>query len=153
MSDPTPDEVRFAGMLAKFTPEVAAWGAECVARLRARMPTATVMVYDNYNALAIGFGTGDKVGDIVFSIAVYPRWVSLFFGRGATLDDPHGMLKGEGSKVRHIVLTDIALLDDPRVRDLMDRAMAHTPSLTDPATPGRLVIKSVSANQRPRRPA
>jgi hypothetical protein len=36
------------------------------------------LVYDNYNALAIGFGQTERVSDVIFSIAVYPRWVGLF---------------------------------------------------------------------------
>jgi len=146
-------DARLEGFIAKFSDKVAGEARDAVDRMRNRLPGAIIAVYDNYNALAIGFGTGEKVGDMVFSLAIYPRWVSLFFGQGATLDDPHGMLKGAGSRVRHVVLSDIALLDDPRVRDLMDRAMAHAPTLTDAATPGRIVIKSVAANQRPRRPA
>ncbi|MFZ4607451.1 MAG: hypothetical protein ACOYM5_14460 [Caulobacter sp.] len=146
-------EAELEGFIAKFSDPVAAQTRDAVARMRRRLPGATIPVYDNYNALAIGFGTGDRVGDIVFSLAVYPRWVSLFFGRGATLEDPHGLLKGTGSQVRHIVLTPVDLLDDPRVRDLMDRAMASAPSMTDASTPGRVIIKSISAKQRPRRPA
>lgn len=146
-------EARLEGFIAKFSDTVASQARDALARMRRRLPGAVIAVYDNYNALAIGFGTGEKVGDMVFSLAVYPRWVSLFFGQGATLDDPYGLLKGSGSRVRHIVLTPVDLLDDPRVGDLMDRAMVHAPSLTDAASPGRMVIKSISANQRPRRPA
>ena len=43
--------------------------------------------------------------EAVFSIAVSPRWVSLFFLQSGTkLSDPKGLLKGSGTKVRHIVL-------------------------------------------------
>lgn len=146
-------EDQLESFIGKFSDSVAAQAREALARMRRRLPGAVIAVYDNYNALAIGFGTGERVGDMVFSLAVYPRWVSLFFGQGARLDDPHGLLRGAGSRVRHIVLTPVDQLDDPRVVELMARAMAHAPQLADPATPGRMIIKSISPNQRPRRPA
>lgn len=145
-------EARLEGFIARFNDKVAGEARAAVARMRRLLPGATLLVYDNYNALAITFGAGEALAGVVFSIAVYPRWASLFFARGVDLDDPHGLLKGEGSRVRHIVLADVALLDDPRVRELMEQAMAHAPELADDARPGRLIIKSVSAKQRPRRP-
>ena len=39
----------------KYTPEVAALTRALLARMKARMPGAAILVYDNYNALAIGF--------------------------------------------------------------------------------------------------
>jgi len=153
MSDPTPDEVRFAGMLAKFTPEVAAWGAECVARLRARLPTATVMVYDNYNALAIGFMPNQRPSDAIVSIAVFPRWCTLCFLKdGPRLPDPQGLLKGGGVRVRHVRLPEPASLDDPAIVALLEAALAMAVPPMPDGPPGRLLIKSVSAKQRPRRP-
>lgn len=146
-------EDQLEGFIGKFSDSVAAQARDALGRMRRRLPGAVIAVYDNYNALAIGFGTGEKVGDMVFSLAVYPRWVSLFFGQGATLADPHGLLKGAGSRVRHIVLTPVDRLDDPRVVELMARATAHAPQLTGPATPGRMIIRSISSNQRPRRPS
>ena len=145
-------EARLEGFIARFSDKVAGEARAAVARMRQILPGATVLVYDNYNALAIAFGASEKASDIVFSVAVYPRWASLFFARGAGLDDAQGLLKGEGSTVRHIVIDDLALFDDPRVRDLMDLAMVDVPFLKDPTPPGRVVIKSVSAKQRPRRP-
>jgi hypothetical protein len=62
--------------------------------MRRRLPGATELIYDNYNALAIGFGPGERSSDAVFSIAVWPRWVSLFFLRGTRLHDPGKLLKG-----------------------------------------------------------
>ena len=43
-------------------------------------------------------------------------------------------------------------LDDPYVQDLIAQALATTKWPLDPAEPQRLIIKSVSAKQRPRRP-
>ncbi len=110
------------------------------------------MVYDNYNALAIGFGPSDKASEAIFSIAVFPRWVSLFFLQGARLPDPDKVLKGSGTTVRHIILTEPHVLEQPAVKKLMAQALASAKKPLDPKQRRRLIIKSISAKQRPRRP-
>ena len=110
------------------------------------------MVYDNYNALVIGFGPTERVSDAVFSIALYPRWINLFFLNGAGLPDPQGLLQGNGKIVRSITITDAAVLDLPAVRALMKEAMKRSDTPFDGKVPRRIIIKSISAKQRPRRP-
>src|SRR5262245_63870566 len=107
-------QAQLNGFSAKLSPDVAKLGSAALSRLRKFLPAAQVLVYDNYNALAVGFGPTNRSTDIVFSIAFYPRWVSLFFAKGVGLPDPHKRLKGSGNVVRHVVLTEISILDDPR---------------------------------------
>ena len=137
----------------KYTPRVASLARAAFAWMRKRFPGATVLVYDNYNALAIGFGSSEKASEAVFSIALYPRWVSLFFLRGAALPDPRRRLIGSGKQVRHIVLDRIEVLEEPAVLALMEAAATRSelPSIT--AAAGKILIKSISPKQRPRRPA
>jgi len=136
----------------KFTPEVAALTRALLARAKARIPGATILVYDNYNALAIGFARGARAGEAILSLAVMPRWVTLCFLWGKALPDPHGLLKGEGSRVRHVRLHAPEDFDDPRIEALIAAALDATDWPIDPAQPQRLIIKSISAKQRPRRP-
>jgi ABC-type uncharacterized transport system permease subunit len=75
------------GFIAKFSPAVAKTAKAVIAALRKRMPGANLLVYDNYNALAVGFADGERVRDVYFSLAVYPNWVSLFFFRTLPLKD------------------------------------------------------------------
>jgi hypothetical protein len=146
-------EVQLAGFIDKFEPGVAERTRQVLAAMRERLPGAVIPVYDNYNALAIGFGPTDRLKDIIFSIAVYPRWVSLFFNYGVGLPDPEGLLKGGGGQVRHIVLADgAATLEQPGVRALVEAALEKAGRPLDTAKPQQLIIKSVSARQRPRRP-
>lgn len=56
--------------------------------MRARLPGALELVYDNYNALAIGYGPTERQADIIFFIAADPRRISPFFLGGPRLDDP-----------------------------------------------------------------
>ena len=149
----TSPERQLQQFLDKYTPEIAALAQEVLAAMRARLPGAVQLVYDNYNALAIGFGPTERASDVVFSIALYPRWVTLFFLQGAALPDPHKVLKGSGKLVRHLVLQSAADLERPELRQLMAAALQRSPKALDPAAGSPIVIKSVSAKQRPRRPS
>src|SRR3954464_8953637 len=155
-------EAELESFLAKFEPEVAAQARSLLGKMRARIPGAQVLVYDNYNALAIGFGPSDKAGQAGLSLAVFPEWATLCFLRGKGLPDPAGLLKGEGSRVRHVRLVPPERLDAPEVQALIAAACAraHPPSHppaprptppSPPAAQARLLIKPVSAKQRPRR--
>jgi hypothetical protein len=140
------------GFIDKYTPDIAALTRALYARMKARVPGATILVYDNYNALAIGFAAGERVKDVVLSLAVFPRWVSLFFMQGRWLDDPHGLLRGSGNQVRHVPAISEASFDDPRLDALIEDALDKADRPIDPAGEQLLIIKSISPKQRPRRP-
>jgi len=149
----TSAEKQLVGFLAKFTPEVAAQAEAILNRMRKRLPTALELVYDNYNALAIGFGPTEKSSEAIFSIAVFPRWVSLFFLQGVGLPDPEKILQGTGNVARHVVLKRPEALEEPAVKALMEVALERAVVPLDAKGKRRLIIKSISANQRARRPA
>jgi hypothetical protein len=141
-------EKQLASFLAKYSPDIRSLASAVLKKMRERLPGAIELVYDNYNALVIGFGPTDRASDALFSIALYPRWVTLFFLDGARLRDPRKLLKGSGKFVRHIVLQSADDLDAQGVRTLMQQALS---GMTFDER--RLVIKSISKKQRPRRPA
>jgi hypothetical protein len=145
-------QAQLDSFIDKFTPEVAGLTRALLAKMKARLPGAQILVYDNYNALAIGFCRNDKAGQAILSLAVMPRWVTLCFLWGVGLDDPEGRLKGDGSRVRHIRLHTPEALDDPYVQGLIGQALSRTDWPLDPAEPQCLLIRSISAKQRPRRP-
>lgn len=145
-------EARLDAFIDRYSAEVAALAKGAVARLAELMPGATRLVYDNYNALAVGFSPDGRPSNIVVSVTLYPRWVSLFFTRGAELSDPAKLLKGGGKQMRHLVLRSAADLDHPEVLSLIERAAAASKVPLDPAARGEVIIQSVSAKQRPRRP-
>src|SRR5260370_2890012 len=132
--------------MANYSPEIRGVATAALRKMRERLPGAIELVYDNYNALVIAFGPTERAGDAMFSIALYPRWVTLFFLGGAKLHDPRKILKGSGKIVRHIVLRSADDLDAPAVRALMTQALNGRTF-----EERRLVIKSVSKKQRPRR--
>ena len=151
---PVAPDRQLARFLAKFTPELAATAHAVLAKVRTLVPGALEVVYDNYNALAIGFSATERASDFVFSIALDPKWVSMFFMHGPSLPDPKRLLRGSGTMVRHIVLDDgAATLDRPAVRALLKAALRLAERPIDPEAEARIVIKSVSKTQRPRRPS
>jgi hypothetical protein len=137
--------------LAKYSSEIAAQARACLKIMRMRLPHSFEMVYDNYNALVFAFSTSPKPADFLFSIALYPKWVTLFFAYGKGLPDPEKRLEGSGVRIRGIRLESAATLNDPAVVALMDAAIARSKVPFDAAHKHSLVVQSVSAKQRPRR--
>lgn len=152
MTTTTSAQQELDGFLDKYPPEIAARARAALARLRQLAPGAQELVYDNYHALAIGFGPTRRAADVIFSIALYPRRVSLFFLQPRGLPDPSGRLQGTGKAARHVVLEDASDMDQPAVRTLIGEALARARVPLDPARRGGLVIKPAAAHQRPRRP-
>ncbi len=138
--------------IARYLPEIAAAIGECRTRLHALVPRGYELVYDNYNALVFGFAPTERSSDAVLSIAAYPKWVTLFFLQGKSLDDPMKRLEGSGSQVRSIRLSAPSDLDDPYVRGLISQAMLAERDAFADAAPLQTIVKSISAKQRPRRP-
>jgi hypothetical protein len=139
--------VRF---LSRFDPPVARLARAVLSRLRTRLPSANHLVYDNYNALAIGFSATERAYDSIFSVAVFARGVNLFFFNGPNLPDPQRLLKGHGNMVRHIRVERIELLDDPAVHELMEVAIDGADPPLARSGRGRVIIKSISKKRRSR---
>ncbi len=138
--------------LAKYNPEVALLARRALATMRRRLTGSIEMLYDNYNALVIGFAPNERPSDAIFSIALYPSYVVLFFLQGASLPDPHRRLQGSAKVVRSVRLESAATLDDPEIVSLMNTALHRAKVPLDRKQRCRLIIKSISAKQRPRRP-
>ena len=150
MKTPTPEK-QLAGFIAKFAPDVAALIRAARKRMRARLPRATEFVYDNYNFFVIGYGPGERPSEAIFSLAAQAKGVSLCFLQGARLPDPKKILRGSGNVVRNIRLESAATLEKSEVRALIDAALARAKVPLDPKGSHQLIIRSVSAKQRPRR--
>ena len=144
--------------LDKYDPEIAAFARRALAKMRKLVPGAIEMVYDNYNWLVIGFGPSERPSEAIFSIVLPPGRVSLCFLQGAGLPDPAQRLEGSGNVVRNIRLyeagkADGKVLDDPEVLTLMNVALNRAKVPMPIGARRKLIIRSVSAKQRPRRPS
>jgi len=146
-------ERRIEAFIARYSPAIAAQLRDARGRLRAHFPRGVEMVFDNYNALVFGIGPSDRTRESFISIAGYPKWVTLFFLDGASLDDPQGLLEGEGKQVRGIRLETPADMATPAVAALIAQAIAARRDALAAAAPLATVIKAEVEKQRPRRPA
>ena len=149
--DPEATERQLAGFIDRFDPEIAARTRACRAALRVRMPTANELVYDNYNALAIGYAPGERPSGAIVSLAVTSRGPALYFIHGASLPDPEDVLTGEGRQGRYVRLAGPATLEEPAVAALLSLALESSEPPLATTGAGRTVIRSISARQRPRR--
>lgn len=144
---------QLASFLAKFDPRMAKLIRSVRARLRKRFPTAIEIVYDNYNFFVIGYSSTERPSDCVVSLAANSKGIVLSFYWGSTLPDPHKLLQGSGSQNRFIRLPSAATLAEPAVEALLAAAAAQSKTQLPFSGGGYLVIKSISAKQRPRRQA
>lgn len=142
-----------AAFTAKFDPTIARLARSARTALRKRLPTAVELVYDNYNALAIGWGPNERASEVIVSLGIFARGVSLYFTHGAKLPDPQKLLQGSGNQGRFIRLESVAQLDQPAVTALLRAAIRQGKTPLPATGRGYTVVKSVSAKQRPRRPA
>jgi hypothetical protein len=136
----------------RFAPAIRKLVREARTKLRRKLPTAIELVYDNYNALAIGFASSERGSDTFVSLAVYARGVNLYFIYGVALPDPHHLLLGSGNQGRFVRLESVAMLDRPEIRALLDASIAEGDTPLPKSGRGYTVIKSVSPKQRLRRP-
>jgi len=146
-------ERRIEAMIAKYDAAVAAALRDARRRLRAQFERGYELVFDNYNALVFGISPSENSRDAFVSIAGYPKWVTLFFLDGACLDDPHGLLEGDGKQVRGIRLKTPADMASQAVVALIAQAIAPHADALAKAPPLATVVKAEVGKQRPRRPA
>ena len=76
------------------------------------------MVYDKKNSLVIGFCADERASNVINSIAVYTKWINLYFFEGDSLSDPEGLLQGTGSDGQAHPRDSAADLDRPAVKAL-----------------------------------
>lgn len=149
---PATPEAQLRSFIAKFDRANQALIRAARRILRKRLPTATELVYDNYNFFVIGYSPTARPSDSVLSIAAGANGVGLCFIQGAQLADPKKLLQGSGNQTRFIRLESAAVLERPAVKALIAGALADADPMP-PAGRGKLIIRSVSAKQRPRRKA
>jgi hypothetical protein len=143
-------EGRLGEFIAKFTPEHQRTIRAVRKRLRERFSGAFELAYDNYNFFVIGYSPTERPSDAIVSMACGSNGVGLCFLHGATLPDPTEILEGSGKQTRFVHLDSPDLLGRADVEALIAEAIARSKAPLSPARKGRLIIRSVSAKQRPR---
>jgi len=141
------------GFVDKFDPENRRLIRAVRRALRQRFPTAFELAYDNYNFFVLGYSPTERPSDAVVSMAADANGVSLFFLRGATLRDPRKVLQGSGNQTRFIRVPSVDVLARREVKALLAAAVAQSRARFQTTGRPTLVIRSISAKQRPRRRA
>ena len=116
-------------------------------------PQTNELIYDNYNALAIGWSPTNKAGHTFCSIAVWRTNKKIHFGFywGSELSDPDGILKGQGSQYRYIVVTDKKIFPKMYVKKLIKEAYGNSfrkIKNEKQILHGKTIVKSISEKKR-----
>jgi hypothetical protein len=116
-------------------------------------PQANELIYDNYNALALGWSVTDRQGHTFCTIAVFRTNHNIHFGFffGSKLSDPAGILLGEGKQYRYLLVRDWARFPDEAIRSLLEEAYANAVAkVKDPRQlrQGLIITKSISRVKR-----
>jgi hypothetical protein len=144
-------ESELTRFIEKFEPEHQKALRAVRRRLRRRFPTATELVYDNYNFFVIGYSATDRPSDAIISVTGSANGIGLCFIHGAHLPDPKNILLGSGKQTRFIRLESTAVLERPEVEALLTAAEAQAKVPLPASGRGKLIVRSVSTKQRPRR--
>ena len=144
------DLVKFLKPFSKDITERALWLREFIWDL---YPQTNELIYDNYNALAVGWSPTDKVGHTFCSIAVGRTSNNLHFGFywGSELSDPDKILLGEGNQYRYVLVPDKNKFPKSYIRKLLKEAYANSIAKVKDKkqiVSGQTIVKSVSEKKR-----
>lgn len=117
----------------------------------ATCPDCNELIYDNYNALAIGFGLSDKAGDVFCSIAVYSNYANFGFLRGHEITDPGKALTGAGKMYRYITIKTQKDFPKAYIKKLLLESVINAQSRLktgQQSLKGETMVKSISAKKR-----
>ena len=144
-------EALVRAFIAKFSPENRALIRAVRKALRKRFSAAYELAYDNYNFFVLGYSPTERPSDAVVSMAAGANGVGLCFIRGASLPDPKKVLLGSGRQTRFLRVPSVDVLARPEVKALLAAAVAESRVPFRDAARPTLVVRSISAKQRPRR--
>ena len=109
--------------------------------LRTRLPTAHEVVYEYRDFLVISVSPSERGYEGVFALRADAAGVKLFLNQGATIPDPHKLLRGSGTQARALEVRTAADLTRPEVVALLEAAIARTPVPFARSGEGTIVIR------------
>ena len=143
-------EAQLRTLIAKFAPAHLRLIGAMRRWLRKRLPTAHELVYEYRDFFVISYSPNERGYECVLAIRANADGVKLYFNPGKELPDPAKVLRGSG-QTRWIHPEGASTLAGPEVARLIDEAIARNRVPFAPAGRGSVVIRSTSANKRPRR--
>lgn len=85
-------------------------------------PACNELLYHTH-ALTTVFSISEKLGDAYCMIPIYTDHLNLGFNKGTLLDDPHGLLQGTGTLIRHIPVRKSGDYRNAKVKRLVQAAI------------------------------
>ena len=146
----TKNLVKFLKPFNKDITERALWLREFIWNL---YPQTNELIYDNYNALAVGWSPTDRVGHTFCSIAVGRTSNNVHFGFywGNELADPDKILLGDGNQYRYILVPDKNNFPKAYIEKLVKEAYAKSLAKVrdkKQIMKGQTIVKSISSKKR-----
>jgi hypothetical protein len=146
----TKDLLKFLKPFPDNVKERALWLREFVWEL---YPQSNELIYDNYNALAVGWSISEKLGETFCSFAIGRSSLNVHFGFywGSKITDPKKMLLGKGNQYRYILVKSKDDFPKPYIKKLMEEAYAYSfGKMKDkkPVLKGATITKSICPVKR-----
>jgi hypothetical protein len=106
-------------ILRPYPPSVRHLAHELRKLVRRTVPKVEERVYDGWR----GIGYHDRQAGYLAGIFPQPDCVKLYFEHGAVLPDPHHVLTGHGTQVRHVSCWPDVPVPERAIRELLAAAM------------------------------
>lgn len=144
------DLTKFLKQFPKEIKDLAFWLREFVWDL---YPECNELIYDNYNAVALGWSPTDRVGHTFCSIAVGRTSYNVHFGFywGSQIADPEKLLIGGGNQYRYILVKNKKDFPKTYIKKLLKEAYANSFAKVKDKKQimhGLTITKSISAKKR-----
>ena len=110
-------------------------------------PHCNELIYDNYNALGLGWSLTNRLLHTFCSIAVYENYLHFGFYWGSQISDPDKILLGKGNQYRYIKIENKADFPAAYITMLLKEAYAISLAKMDNQSQvmkGRTITKSIS---------
>lgn len=114
-------------------------------------PAAVEKFFQVY-ALVFWYSLTGKMSDAFCHVVIYPKGVNLMFNRGAELEDPEGVLVGEGKIIRHIKVRTPEDLKNPHLRKFIRAALKHAKAIARERELAGRSTKPTRASAKPHTP-
>ncbi|WP_299214095.1 DUF1801 domain-containing protein [uncultured Aquimarina sp.] len=112
------------------------------------VPQANELIWDDYNAVAIGYSKSEKLKDAFCHIALYSQHVNFGFNRGVELTNTSIKLNGKGKLIRHIKVKDFEFFPKEDIKKMIWEAVGISEKmntkLIEKNTPPRSIVMSIS---------
>jgi hypothetical protein len=146
----TRDLLKFLKPFDKEINEIVFWLREFIWDL---YPDSNELIYDNYNAVAVGWSPTDRVGHAFCSIAVGRTSKNIHFGFywGSEISDPEKKLIGQGNQYRYILVKSIREFPKTYIKKLLTEAYANSLAKVKDKKQvmhANTITKSISATKR-----